>query len=462
MTLSRRCLVVTCWSMHFRFMTTELGHGKLRFSVIACLIVAAAMIALSQHMNSLAYDRDIRTEIKETHARLLWIISTHGQAETMEHIESAVHAAEAAHDRDVLFLSKSNGQYGSGNLAMLDRVESWRTLSIPGALFLAGPFERDSTKHEVVGLGKTLKNGEYLFVGYDVDEHRREELWRNAAVWLGFLALTGVLHFASVQHVRFNENQINRMGALLAAHGVQTPVKTNVDFATLVESANLLAEKLVQEKQIAGDAGSIAAHDLRAPLSRLQMELVGLGQQMSLPQAFADRFSNLVDETEKLISRFDSAVFLSKASRRKTPAMRATSDVAAVLQSVVELYEPFAEANGQSITVHALETVRVAVDENDLQRLFGNVIENACHHNAKGTIIGIICVATEKGANVEIADNGVGIAEAVLQGILQDQSASGGFGLPIVVALAKANAIHVEFTSDPQGFNVKFDIPYAE
>jgi signal transduction histidine kinase len=325
--------------MQFRFMTTRLGHGKLRFLVIACLIVAAAMIALSQYLSSVVYERDIRAEIGETHARLRWMISTHGPAEAREHIQNAVHAAEEAHDRDVLFLSETEGQSGSGNLAMLDRVESWRTLSIPGALFVAGPFERESTKHEVVGLGKTLKNGEYLFVGYDIDEYWREELWRNAAVWLSFLALAGVLLFASVKNVRIGEHQFNRMSTLLAAHGVQTPAKTNVEFATLVESTNLLADKLVQERQIAGEAGSIAAHDLRAPLSRLQMEMVCLGQQISLPQDFADRFSKLVEDIEKLISRFDSAVFLSKVSRRKSPRTGATSDIAVVLQSVVDLFE---------------------------------------------------------------------------------------------------------------------------
>jgi signal transduction histidine kinase len=120
------------------------------------------------------------------------------------------------------------------------------------------------------------------------------------------------------------------------------------------------------------------------------------------------------------------------------------------------------EANGQNITVHAPKAVRVAVDENDLQRLLGNVIENACRHNSKGTKIDVICVATNTGANIEIADNGAGIAESVLRDILQGQSASGGFGLLTVIALAEANAIHVEFTNKIRGFCVIFDIPYAD
>ncbi|MDO8377396.1 ATP-binding protein, partial [Phenylobacterium sp.] len=170
------------------------------------------------------------------------------------------------------------------------------------------------------------------------------------------------------------------------------------------------------------------SHDLRTPLARIRFKLEGA------PAPVKDSVLADIVQMEAMITSVLAFIRDASASRP-----RERLDLLSLLECLVD------DAGDQDLTLEDSAPVTVEADALGLQRLFGNLLDNAVKYGACGRVR----VFQEDGhAVVEIADDGPGLAEGELERVFQPfyraEAArtldGGGVGLGLAVARSIARA----------------------
>ena len=213
-----------------------------------------------------------------------------------------------------------------------------------------------------------------------------------------------------------------------------------------------------------------ASHELRTPLAT---ERVLIDEALANPSARPDELRSILEQlrsnsedTERLI---DALLLLARSERgiERWPPV----ELADTVSSVVE--QSSLEAAAADVTVAAdLEPVRVSGDPGLLERLAGNLVENAVRHNVGG---GTVSVATRPDRQVgvlEVDNTGPAIDPGAVAGLVEpfrragpDRSSDGGgvgLGLSIVQAIVIAHHGTLALTSREEGgLHVRVELPVA-
>ncbi|MBP6546341.1 MAG: HAMP domain-containing protein [Phenylobacterium sp.] len=193
------------------------------------------------------------------------------------------------------------------------------------------------------------------------------------------------------------------------------------------------------------------SHDLRTPLARIRFKLEGA------PKAVKEAVLADVAQMEAMISSV--LAFIRDAS---TARPRERLDLLSLLECLVD------DAGGQDLTLEDSVPVTVEADALGLQRLFGNLLDNAVKYGARGRVR----VFQDDGhAVVEIADDGPGLAQSELERVFQPfyraEAArtldGGGVGLGLAVArsIARAHGGDVKLVSSPTGLTARVRLPLS-
>lgn len=214
---------------------------------------------------------------------------------------------------------------------------------------------------------------------------------------------------------------------------VRVGVHRRDEMGSLAESINQMAARLdglvKGQKRFLGDI----AHELCAPLSRLQMALGILEQRASAGDAAFVRSAS--EKAAQIASLIGELLAFSKASFGASAVQLQNVSIAAVIAEVVHRED----AAGREIRIDAREDLRVSADPDLLARAIGNVLRNCLQH-APGPVEIAAC---DRGGNVEILirDEGAGVPEGELSSIFDafyrlDASrarATGGTGLGLAI-----------------------------
>ncbi|MBI5057437.1 MAG: heavy metal sensor histidine kinase [Nitrospirae bacterium] len=182
------------------------------------------------------------------------------------------------------------------------------------------------------------------------------------------------------------------------------------------------------------------AHELKTPLAVLKGEMeVVLKKMRSVEEYQLVLLSNLeeVNRINKIVedllmlARFDSSVVVLDMKRL---------DVAPMLKSIVDDMKVLAAQKNIGMDFITQDTITIYGDNNQLKRLFVNLLDNAIKYTpGKG---GIIVSATPSGdyAKIIISDTGIGIPESEIEHIfdrfyrLDKARYTPGFGLGLSIA----------------------------
>ena len=208
-----------------------------------------------------------------------------------------------------------------------------------------------------------------------------------------------------------------------------------------------------------------AAHELRSPLTALQLQVE------NLIHAPRDHIDEQLEELRRGIRRTGTLIAkVLELARAEIGTPRALDNVAvaAVVSDVVTDLLPLAVDRGVDLGVERLDEVRLAATETDLRMLIKNLADNAIRYGGRGGRVDL-SVRRDEGEGkgdgngngdvvIEVADTGPGIPEAArlrvferfYRGGATDEEGS-GLGLAIVQTIAGNLGGHVDLMGRADG-----------
>ncbi|NMH60078.1 ATP-binding protein [Alteromonas ponticola] len=234
------------------------------------------------------------------------------------------------------------------------------------------------------------------------------------------------------------------------------------EIAELASDFNQMAEQLARlwssQQRLLADI----SHELRSPLTRLQMAL-GLIQQQKMDHPAVSRIEKEVQRMELLISQL---LMLTKTETHS--ASKQTLILSSILSPVFSDAEFEAAAQGKRCNFSAVPEIWVTVNLELIQRAVENVLRNAikyCH-----STISVLVECTESSWSVSISDDGPGLVPAECEQIFAPfyrvstsrERSSGGTGLGLAIAKTAVELHHGTIqatTHQPNGLKVTIAVP---
>ncbi len=187
------------------------------------------------------------------------------------------------------------------------------------------------------------------------------------------------------------------------------------ELTQLAEEFNELTDRLQTTEQIRRRFVSDASHELKTPLasirlltdSILQSEHIDEGTTREFVADIGDEAERLTRITEKLLTltRLDNDLTFH-TEREDEPV-----DVKTVLEKVVHMLAPLAQAGEIKIETELERDCVISCTEDDLYQISFNLIENAVKYNLPGGRVMVGASSVQDSVILTVADTGVGIPE---------------------------------------------------
>ena len=253
-----------------------------------------------------------------------------------------------------------------------------------------------------------------------------------------------------------------------AAHGAHVfgalVVRGGVQDRETATAAHLFAERLArahEHRRLIGELeesrrlaalGAFAAaiaHDIRTPLTSVQMNVQILRGKAKLPPDDMEHFDLALDELRRLEAHVKELLDYAKPLQlhRETVALRDLTDGAA------RAVEPLLAERGQRLACAHDDLPAVSVDPKRMTQVLWNLLENAAKASPDGATIAVHTRRDGDHVAIDVVDRGAGIAAADLPRIFEPffttRPDGTGLGLAIVQKVVRAHAGEVRVQSEP-------------
>jgi signal transduction histidine kinase/PAS domain-containing protein len=215
---------------------------------------------------------------------------------------------------------------------------------------------------------------------------------------------------------------------------------------------------------------SIAAHELRGPLSAMNLAVETL-KRHDLPDVTRERMLALIEREDRRLTRF--AEDITDITMVQAGALHfddATVDVVEVVRDVVRRLEPEIRRSGSTASIEADAPVVGLWDRDRLDQVVTNLLVNALKFGL-GRPIELSVRANDGWATLVVSDHGLGVPASRRETIFQpfERAVSvrhyGGLGLGLFIVRTIVNryggTVHVESRDDGDGSRFVVRIPQA-
>ena len=213
------------------------------------------------------------------------------------------------------------------------------------------------------------------------------------------------------------------------------------EVAPMTKELNALLERLRLALETQRRFTADAAHELRSPLTALQMQL-DLVERAQTPEAAQKAIAGLRSAMRRAARLVDQLLTMARLDPDATPEDLVEVDLAAIAATVAAEQEPLAEAKRVELRLGEMRSVTVRGRPSALHALVRNLVDNALRYTPPG---GRVTVAV-RGTCLEVEDTGPGIPASERERVLDrfyrmpGSSAEGsGLGLAIVRQVAQAH-----------------------
>jgi heavy metal sensor kinase len=213
-----------------------------------------------------------------------------------------------------------------------------------------------------------------------------------------------------------------------------------------------------------------AAHELRTPLSRICGQVESILQRPRRDDEYREALQQVLSEARELAAGVNAMLRLSQSESGLSREQRQRVELGALLETLVEFFQPLAEERGITIEAGPFPPVVVEGDGSWLRQLFSNLVDNAVKYCEPGDHVRVELRRAGGEACVSVSDDGPGIPAKDLPEIFErfergagQQGRPGfGLGLPLAREIARAHGGRIHATSKPgQGasFSVWLPVP---
>jgi len=159
------------------------------------------------------------------------------------------------------------------------------------------------------------------------------------------------------------------------------------------------------------------AHDIKTPITRL----LGIADQRLRKNRTEDLelAGHVVEECDQIMNIIRSLLDITAAESGLSKWHIEPLDLVALVGEACELFEPLIQQKALTLVQDFPETLRVSSDLRALQRIIGNLLDNAIKFTPEGGKIEIRIEAKDHQGYVSIEDSGIGIHPLDLPHIFQ-------------------------------------------
>lgn len=166
---------------------------------------------------------------------------------------------------------------------------------------------------------------------------------------------------------------------------------------------------------------SLAAHQLRTPLTAVKLFTEMLLSDQSFGAEQRDILANIDRSNEKMINLIEHFLSLSLKSEGKLKIRRVPVDLPRFLEHIVADVEPLAELKKVTVALipASSENGSADIDPHLLREVIDNLLNNAICYSRPGSTV-LVRLDEERGKHiVSVADTGIGIPAGVEQNIFK-------------------------------------------
>jgi len=254
---------------------------------------------------------------------------------------------------------------------------------------------------------------------------------------------------------------------------LRIPVQGRDELASLACAVQEMAAKLASEEHARRELVASVSHDLRTPITTLQLIAEGLEDGIFEPERVRDQLGLMSTHVRALGALIDDLFELSRLEAGDVHWSMQQVRLDQLVQETIEAMRPQADAG--RVVVRAELRQRLAPargNPEQLQRVLFNLIQNAIRHTpADGSVVVRAEPAPGPAVEVEIADTGSGIdpelGERLFEPFVQGPSrvagknGSAGLGLAIARAIVTAHGGRIWLAGAGPGTRIRFSVPGA-
>ncbi|MFC7344282.1 sensor histidine kinase [Saccharopolyspora griseoalba] len=213
-----------------------------------------------------------------------------------------------------------------------------------------------------------------------------------------------------------------------------------------------------------------ASHELRTPLSVIRTELDVTLSDPNADEAELRRMADVVREATARAERLVEALLLLARTEGVELAVREPVDLTEVVTRALKVVEPEAGRRGLRVSSCA-EPAWAVGDPALLERVAGNLLENAVRHNVDGGWIEVSTGTDHGWTCLRVSSSGAQIHETEVETLFEpfrrsglERTARNGTGLGLSIVQAATNAHHGHLRAAPiptGGLTITVQLPAA-
>lgn len=218
------------------------------------------------------------------------------------------------------------------------------------------------------------------------------------------------------------------------------------------------------------------SHDIRTPLNHIIGFADMMRQQTYGPigdKRYLDYIQGMKDSGERLLNLFASILELAELESGRKPLRSESFAIDEMLTALTRRFAGQAQRAGLALSLAAPCGARLDADRFALERMAGNILENALRFTPAGGKVTVAAYAATDGVVIEITDTGIGMPAERLAMLSQPfafgdaalarEHGGTGLGIAIARAIAELSGGRLAIDSRPAlGTTVAISLPLTE
>lgn len=245
-------------------------------------------------------------------------------------------------------------------------------------------------------------------------------------------------------------------------------------FVQLAERIRAQMHELQKTDDMRRELLANVSHDLRTPLTTLQVHLETLSLKEDLPvEERRGLLAVTVGQCRRLVRLVEQLLELAKLDARQVAISSESFQLAELVQDIVMKFALTARRAGVALSIERVDNVPlVRADIALIERVIDNLIENAVRYAATDGRVTVRLTPASQAVRVEVHDTGPGIPDSERERVFDrfyrgdksrsSESGHSGLGLSIARSILELHGCSIDFVSGPEeGTTFFFELPAA-